>query len=134
MPVSPRTAYPAAVVGFQPGQGQSLQGMRGRIMTGTLAGKEPKPGQTHLRAVNRALTDAAGSLTAADEPLRETLRTLARQMDDAGRNPSTRLTMAYLSAQRDLARLLAAERKPARGPNRLEQLRAERERAQREAS
>ncbi len=94
---------------------------------GTRAGKEPRPGQTHIRAMNRALTAAAPALTAADEPLCETLRALARQMDDAGRNPSTRLTMAYLAAQRDLARLLAAERRPARGPNRLAQLRAERE-------
>jgi hypothetical protein len=99
-------------------------------MTGTRAGRNPQPGQVHIRAVNRALKSAGAALTPTEDPLAETLRVLARQMDDAGGNPSTRLSMAYLSAQRDLARLLATERKPARGPNRLQLLRDEREKRQ----
>jgi hypothetical protein len=100
-------------------------------MTGTRAGKDPQPGQKHLRAINRAIKAAGHAITETEDGLVETLRTLARQMDDSGENPSTRLTTAYLSAQRDLARLLATERKPARGPNRLQVLRDER--AQRQA-
>ena len=95
-------------------------------MTGTLAGKDPKPGQKHLRAINRAIRAAGAAMGDTEDALAETLRTLARQMDDAGENPSTRLTAAYLSAQRDMARLLATERKPHRGPNRLQLLRDER--------
>lgn len=99
-------------------------------MTGTLRGKDPQPGQKHLRAINRAIRGAGETLGDTEQGLIETLRTLARQMDAAGENPSTRLTTAYLSAQRDMARLLSTERKPQRGPNRLAQLRAERERRQ----
>lgn len=100
-------------------------------MTGTLAGKNPTPGQTHLRAVNRAIRSAGAALTDLDDPLVETLRTLARQMDDSGPNPSTRLTAAYLSAQRDLARALSATRAKPRGPNKFDELKARR--AEREA-
>lgn len=100
-------------------------------MTGTMAAKDRTPGQVHLRAVNRAIKQAGAALTALDDPLVETLRTLARQMDDSGPNPSTRLTTAYLSAQRDLARALAATRAKPRGPNKVDELRARR--AEREA-
>jgi hypothetical protein len=93
-----------------------------------LTGKEPKPGQAHIRALNRALKAAGAQLTAQDDALVETLRTLARQMDDAGGNPGTRLTACYLSAQRDLARVLTATRgKTAGGPSKLQLLRAERD-------
>lgn len=66
--------------------------------------------QTHIRAVNRAVKDAGSKLTSADDPLVETLRVLARQMDASGYDPSTRLTTAYLQAQRELSRRLATTR------------------------
>jgi hypothetical protein len=95
---------------------------------GTHASRDPRPGQTHIRALNRALKAAGAQLTEQDDALVETLRTLARQMDDAGGNPGTRLTACYLSAQRDLGRLLAATRsRQAAGPSKLQLLRAERD-------
>lgn len=97
---------------------------------GTRGGKEPRSGQVHLRTLNKAITAAGNRLSAEQQPLVETLRTLARQMDDAGRNPSTRLTTAYLQAQKELARRLESDKPASRGPNRLEQLRAEREERQ----
>ena len=97
-------------------------------MTGTLAGKDPRKGQAHIRALNRTIAAAGAALTPRDDALIETLRTLARQMDDAGGNPGTRLTACYLSAQRDLARAMTAARgrQPA-GPSQLQLLRAERD-------
>lgn len=46
-------------------------------------------------------------MTAAHKPLMELCRTLAAQMDHAGPDASTRLTAAYLSALKDLNRILS---------------------------
>jgi hypothetical protein len=61
---------------------------------------------THSQAVDKAIAAGTGTLTDAHAPLLELCRTLARQMD-ATDDPSTRLTAAYLSALKDLGRLLA---------------------------
>lgn len=60
---------------------------------------------THVDALERTLTH--GGLATKDEyaALVELCRTLARQMDDAGAEASTRLTAAYLSALKDVSRV-----------------------------
>jgi len=58
--------------------------------------------RTHARAVKAAL-DAATRLTPADAPVVELARTLAAQVDAAGRDgPSTRLAGTYLTCLRAL--------------------------------
>ncbi len=61
----------------------------------------------HLLAVNKAIKAGAGVFSDEHEPYLELLSTLARQMDDAGGDPSTRLSAAYLSALKDLQKIFA---------------------------
>lgn len=61
--------------------------------------------QKHLRSVNRAARAASARLGPADEPLIELMRELARQMDRAGPDASTRLSSTYLSALKDFRRI-----------------------------
>jgi hypothetical protein len=79
----------------------------------------------HLIALEAAFKGAGLRLKATDKPLMELCRTLAAQMDEAGSEPSTRLTAAYLSALKDLRRALheAGERAP-EAKGKLAQLRA----------
>lgn len=59
-------------------------------------------------------------------------KTLARQMDDAGGDPSTRLSAAYLSVQKDVLRVKAAEAsRPSRDTGKRAKLAALRNEAQR---
>ncbi|PWG63846.1 hypothetical protein [Bifidobacterium callitrichidarum] len=78
--------------------------------------------QTHIRAVNRTIK--ALGLDADDRynAIVEVSRTLARQMDTAGTEPSTRLVAAYLSALKDInrARPLQAAPGTAREPDDLD--------------
>lgn len=76
-------------------------------------------------AVNRAVI--AAHLPPTADALVETWRALARQMDASGGNPSTRLSVAYLSAGRDFQRMLAARTGRRAGVNPLDELRAKRE-------
>src|SRR4051812_32884812 len=62
----------------------------------------------HLEAVETALSAQADRLTEADAPLIELCRALARQVDEAGPNASTRLTASYLSCLKDLRRVMSA--------------------------
>lgn len=59
---------------------------------------------THLDAINAAMTSSRLAEYAEHGPLVELCRTLARQMDDAEGEPSTRLSAAYLSALKDVRR------------------------------
>lgn len=61
----------------------------------------------HLLAVNKAIKAGDGVFSEEHEPFLELLSTLARQMDEAGSEPSTRLSAAYLSALKDLQRIFA---------------------------
>lgn len=75
-------------------------------------------------ALERSIKAGAGVLTAKHAALLELCRTLARQVDDAGPDgPSTRLAAAYLSALKDLGRVLATSEQPVAG-GKLSQLRA----------
>lgn len=82
----------------------------------------------HRDALERTITGGAAVL--ADDQhaaLVALCRSLADQMDDAERNdgPSTRLVAAYLSALKDVRRVLA-EQRPSGGPTgKLSVLRAE---------
>ncbi len=68
---------------------------------------------THRDAVERSIATGNRALTGAHAALLELVRTLADQVDAAGpEGPSSRLAAAYLSALKDLARALNAERKP----------------------
>ncbi len=78
----------------------------------------------HEAAVEAAIKAAGNRLSDCDRPLIELCRVLAAQMDDAGTNPSTRLTAAYLSGLKDLRRALVTGADPATANNRLAQLRA----------
>lgn len=60
--------------------------------------------QTHIRSVNRTIKALGLDHDDRYSALIEVSRTLARQMDQAPLNPSTRLTAAYLSALKDLNR------------------------------
>ncbi|MBT2566570.1 hypothetical protein J7I84_08700 [Arthrobacter sp. ISL-85] len=62
----------------------------------------------HLAAVEASITAAADALNGRHAALLQLVRTLARQMDAAGADPSTRLSAAYLSALKDLGRVIAA--------------------------
>lgn len=59
---------------------------------------------THIDAINAAMTSSRLVEHAEHGPLVELCRTLARQMDAAGDEPSTRLSAAYLSALKDVRR------------------------------
>ena len=59
---------------------------------------------THLEAINQAMTSSRLTEYQEHAPLVELCRTLARQMDAAGDEPSTRLSAAYLSALKDVRR------------------------------
>jgi len=77
----------------------------------------------HLPAVEAAVAEAGG-LTAADMPLVQLVRVLARQVDAAGSaGPSTRLAAAYLTAVRTLMARLGPP-VGAEGSPKLAQLRA----------
>ena len=67
--------------------------------------------QTHIRSVNRSIKAMCLEDDERYCAIVEVARTLARQMDAAGREPATRLTAAYLSALKDLHR--AAPQSPA---------------------
>lgn len=60
--------------------------------------------QTHIRAVNRTINALRLDKDDRYSALVETARTLARQMDKAGAEPSTRLVAACLSSLKDLNR------------------------------
>ncbi len=77
----------------------------------------------HEAAVNGAIGAARG-LTAADQPLLELARTLARQVDAAGFDgPGTRLAATYGTAVRSLTARLGPLVNGS-GPSKLAQLRA----------
>lgn len=61
-------------------------------------------GMAHLEAIEAAMTSSRLTEHAEHAPLVELCRTLARQMDAAGDEPSTRLSAAYLSALKDVRR------------------------------
>lgn len=98
-------------------------------MTGPRRKADERATRKHIIAVEKAIRAAAGQLSDTDAPLLEALRVMARQMDAAGNDPSTRLTAAYLSAQRDFQRVIATTR--AAGPKRnpYDELKARREQA-----
>jgi hypothetical protein len=77
----------------------------------------------HLTALESAFEGAGLKLKATDKPLMELCRTLATQMDEAGSEPSTRLTAAYLSALKDLRRAVAESAARATKPGKLAELR-----------
>jgi hypothetical protein len=83
------------------------------------------PKRVHILAVNRAIK--AAKLPETADALVETYRELARQMDAARGNPSTRLSMAYLSAGREFQRVLRTTADVKRGPNPFDELRKRRE-------
>lgn len=64
---------------------------------------------THGRAMNLAIKAGRGKLTDAHAALLALCKELAAQMDAADSEPSTRVTAAYLSALKDLARALAVK-------------------------
>jgi hypothetical protein len=77
----------------------------------------------HLTALEAAFKGAGLRLKATDKPLMELCRTLAAQMDEAGSEPSTRLTAAYLSALKDLRRAVAESTAQTTKPGKLAELR-----------
>lgn len=86
---------------------------------------------THLEAVEESITTAGSILDGRHTALLVLIRTLARQMDAAGPDPSTRLSAAYLSTLKDLGRLMAAPPAQATKPrNGLAAVRAIREAAE----
>jgi len=76
----------------------------------------------HLEAVETTITAAKNVLDGRHSALLELVRTLARQMDVAGADPSTRLSAAYLSALKDLGRVVASVA-PVTGHRGLDELR-----------
>lgn len=79
---------------------------------------------THSAALGAAFKGAGLRLKATDKPLMELCRTLAAQMDEAGPEPSTRLTAAYLSALKDLRRAVAESTARQVKPGKLAEMRA----------
>lgn len=71
---------------------------------------------THLEAVEVSVTAAGSALDGRHAALLQLVRTLARQMDSAGGEPSTRLSAAYLSVLKDIGRAVAAVPVPAEQP------------------
>lgn len=86
----------------------------------------------HQDAVEATITAAAGAIDGRHTALVELVRTLAGQMDQAGADPSTRLSAAYLSTLKDLGRVTVALA-PVRKGNSLEKLRQQRTTAGRTA-
>jgi hypothetical protein len=78
----------------------------------------------HLTALEAAFKGAGLRLKVTDKPLMELCRTLATQMDEAGSEPSTRLTAAYLSALKDLRRAVAESTARQVKPGKLAEMRA----------
>lgn len=78
----------------------------------------------HLTAIEDAFKGAGLRLKATDKPLMELCRTLAAQMDEAGAEPSTRLSAAYLSALKDLRRAVAESTARQVKPGKLAEMRA----------
>jgi hypothetical protein len=79
----------------------------------------------HRRAVDRTIRAGNGVLGDRDAALVELCRTLADQMDVPGADgPSTRLSAAYLSALKDLRRVMEPVKVKPRGESRLDVLRA----------
>ena len=80
--------------------------------------------QTHIRAVNKTINALGLDRDERYSANVEIARTLARQMDDAAPEPSTRLVAAYLSALKDLQRArpvqLENTRQSSNEPSRLE--------------
>lgn len=77
----------------------------------------------HSTALESAFKGAGLRLKATDKPLMELCRTLAAQMDEAGAEPSTRLTAAYLSALKDLRRAVAESTARTTKPGKLAEMR-----------
>lgn len=71
---------------------------------------------THLEAVEATICAASTVLGGRQAALLQLVRTLAQQMDTAGPDPSTRLSAAYLSALKDLGRVLATGPEPTAKP------------------
>lgn len=82
----------------------------------------------HQDAVEATITAAAGAIDGRHTALLELVRTLAGQMDQAGADPSTRLSAAYLSTLKDLGRITATPAR-ARGRSSLDELRQRRDAA-----
>ena len=68
----------------------------------------------YRQAVEATIARADRSLTPPDAPLIELTRALAVHMDEVNGQPSTRLSQAYLSALRALARRADPVREPRR--------------------
>ena len=82
---------------------------------------------THREALDESLDGSGLHSRREHAALVALCRTLAKQMDAAGDEPSTRLTAAYLSCLKDVRRAIT-ELPPVRTtPNRLDQIRAVRE-------
>lgn len=69
----------------------------------------------HVDALERTLDHTGLAGKAEHAALVELCRTLARQMDAAGEDPSTRLTAAYLSALKDVTRAARPSDRTRRG-------------------
>jgi predicted nuclease with RNAse H fold len=80
---------------------------------------------THAAAVEEAVAERKDGLTAADKPLIELARSLAREMDTANYERGTRLYASYLTTVRELTRRLAQVPRDT-GPSALDRMRAER--------
>ena len=79
----------------------------------------------HEKAMNAAIKAAGNKLGPTETPLVELAKVLARQMDAAGPDPSTRLSGSYFSCLKDIRRVLADTPVAATPANsRLAQLRA----------
>ena len=82
--------------------------------------------RAHARARGRAEKDAGTGIPAAYGPLLELCRALSRQMDTASvEGPSSRLSAAYLSALKDLSKILVAAPTEAKELDPLERFRAD---------
>ena len=62
----------------------------------------------NITAVEKAIKAAWPSIPAAYGPLIELVRVLAHQVDAAPEGPSSRLAASYLSALKDLSKILVA--------------------------
>lgn len=101
----------------------TTRGLRDGLDEGTTraASKNSDDVSTHGEALEETL--ASVHLGPQHAALAELCRTLAAQMDAAGDEPSTRLTAAYLSALKDVARVKAKGAVEKKG--KLAQLRAQ---------
>jgi hypothetical protein len=80
----------------------------------------------HVEALDQAIEESRIDHARGYAPLIELCRTLAGQMDEAGKDPSTRLTAAYLSALKDFRRAVVQLPSIRREPSKLDLIRAER--------